>query len=250
MQKSLSIIKQGKEGYRFSIEPFFLADYVQTEPNMRILDIGTGCGIIPLLLAVREPLLDITAVEIQKSLYCNAIQNVATNGMNQTIKICHGDFLALAETLNHFDIIISNPPFRKINSGRLNPNTVKAIARHELTLTLSKLIHKSTPLLKRGSKLILAYHPDRLEEILDELHNHKVYPHRLRWIHGYKQAKAKIILIEALKEKPTQLTTEDPFYIYYDDGSYTQEMKKIYASFNYPCRSHRLKEKRNSTCAG
>lgn len=244
------IIDQGKEGYRFSTEPFLLADFVRLKPGINILDVGTGCGVIPLLLTVREPLLKITAVEIQKPLYDSAARNVADNGLHQTIRVHHGDFLTLAARLGVFDLIVSNPPYRKINSGRLNPDTVKAIARHELTLALPALIEKSAPLLKHGGRIALAYHPNRLEEVLHELRRHQLHPRRLRLIHGYRGAEAKIFLVEAVKEEFAELTVEDAFYIYHADGSYTQGMKKVYESFNYPCRSHRLREERNSACAG
>ena len=249
MGKSKIVISQGKKGYRFSTEPFFIANYVQLKPYMRVLDIGTGCGVIPILLTIREPLLDITALEIQKSLYRNAVQNVCANGLKEKIQVYHGDFLNLAKKFKKFDLIISNPPFRKINSGRLNSNMVKAIARHELTLSLSKLIGNSAPLLKRKGKLVLTYHPDRLKETMNELHINQLFPRRFRIIHSYSSSKPKIFLVEAVKNEFTQTVTEKPFYIYNNKGSYTPEMKKIYASFNYPCRSHRLREKRSSVCA-
>ncbi|MFQ5673396.1 MAG: tRNA1(Val) (adenine(37)-N6)-methyltransferase [Nitrospinales bacterium] len=244
------IIDQEKEGYRFSIEPFLLADFVCLRRGMRLLDIGTGCGVIPLLLSVREPGLQITAVEIQKPLYDRAMQNVAGNGLKRKIGVRHGDFLKLAQTLGSFDLIISNPPYRKINSGRLNSDKGKAIARHELTLTLPALIAKAAPLLERGGRMVLAYPPHRLDEVLSELRLRRLYPWRLRLVHGYRGAATRFFLVEAVKDQFAERVEKEPFYIYHPDGSYTRRMKKLYASLNHPCRSHRLREERNRACAG
>lgn len=243
-------IDQEKEGYRFSVEPFLLADFVCVRPGMRLLDIGTGCGIIPLLLSVREPSLRITGIEIQKPLYDRAVQNIAGNGLKQKIGVRHGDFLAHTQTLGCFDLIVSNPPYRKVDSGRLNPDRGKAIARHELTLTLAALIEKAAPLLERGGKMVLAYPPHRLDEVLRELRLHRLHPQRLRPVCGYPGADTKIFLVEAANDPFARRIEEEPFYIYHPDGSYTQRMKTLYASFNYPCRPHRLREKRNRACAG
>ena len=100
----------------------------------------------------------------------------------------------LAETFSTFDLIISNPPFRKVNSVRLNPNMVKAISRHELILSLSKLIEKSAPLLNPGAKLVLAYHPDQLEEVLDELPSRQLYFCRLRRVQPIRAQRPKPFL--------------------------------------------------------
>ena len=159
-QKTL-IIEQGENGYRYSTEPFLLSAFVRLENAFRVLDIGTGCGVIPLLLLKRQPAMNILAIEIQYSLYETAIKNVAFNGLCDKIDVHCGDFVGLASGLDKetFDLIVSNPPYRKINTGRLNPDSAKAIARHELTLNLSALIENGFPLLKAGGNMVLAYPP-------------------------------------------------------------------------------------------
>ena len=124
-------IIQNDEGYRYSIEPFLLADFAVLRSGQEVLDIGTGCGIIPLLMVNRESKLKITGIEIQSSLAAIAKKNVSKN--KKQIKILNGDFLdkKLTFSTEQFDLIISNPPYRKINSGRMNLNEGKAIARHE-----------------------------------------------------------------------------------------------------------------------
>lgn len=246
----MPVIEQDEEGYRYSNEPFQLADFILPPAGGRVLDIGTGCGIIPILLAVREPRLEITAVEIQKPLYDTAVNNVARNGLSGTIKVVFGDFTALAPTLGTFDVIISNPPYRKINSGRINPNRVKAVARHELALTLPALAECSFPLLKPGGRIALSYPTHRLEETQRLLRLNRMNPRRLRLVYGYRGGKAKFFVIEAVRGQTDGNIAEESLCVYNADGSYSREMKSIYASFNYPGRSHRVGKKRNGACAG
>ena len=224
------IIVQNDSGYRYSLEPFLLADFAKLLPGQEALDIGTGCGIIPLLMVHREPELKITGIEIQVSAAACAEENVLKNKME--IKIVCGDFLDMAVPEKPFDLIVSNPPFRKINSGRRNPDEGKAIARHELKLSLPTLLDKAKPFLKRGGHITLAYPPIRLQETLRELEKRELFPHRVRFIHGNKNAEAKIFLVDAIKEKKSDLIVESPLYVYNKDESYTQEMQDIYDSFN------------------
>jgi tRNA1Val (adenine37-N6)-methyltransferase len=226
------IFFQNDFGYRYSIEPFLLADFVKLLPSQKVLDIGTGCGIIPLLMFFREPTLKITGIEIQNAAADNAEQNVTNNKMD--IKIVQDDFLQWAQRLEfeQFDLIVSNPPYRKINSGRTNPDPGKAIARHELKLNLPSMLDKIRPILKKGGHTTLAYPSIRLQETLRELESRELFPSRIRFIHGNQSAEAKIFLVDAVKEKKNDLIVDSPLYVYNKDGSYSKEMQDIYDSFN------------------
>ena len=237
------VIDQEKTGYRYSIEPFLLADFMSLLPGQSVLDIGTGCGIIPILLIQREPGLKITAIEIQD---CSQAQkNITQNGMEQKITLIHGDFLKEAENLEpeSFDHIVSNPPYRKIQTGRINPDAGKALARHELSLNLKSLLDQSAPLLKTGGQISLAYPPERMSEVLRELECRSLYPRQTRFIHGNFQTAAKIFLVSALKGKKSDLTVAPPLAVYNKDGTYSKEMKGIYASFNYTDRPNDFRQK-------
>ena len=165
--ESLSMqIEQQAQGYRYSLEPFLIADFLGPAEGNRLLDIGTGCCIIPLLLLRRQPHLKISAIEIQTSLHALAARNVQHNGLESNIELRHGDFLQADWAAESFDAIVSNPPFRKIRTGRINPNEEKAIARHEIALDLPSLIEKSAALLRPGGKLVLTYPTARLAEVL------------------------------------------------------------------------------------
>jgi tRNA1Val (adenine37-N6)-methyltransferase len=226
------ILIQNDSGYRYSIEPFLLADFTHFLPGQKVLDIGTGCGIIPLLMVFRQPTLKVTGIEIQGAAAENAEKNVS---INQTeIKIVHDDFLEWARRVEpeQFNLIVSNPPYRKINSGRTNPDLEKAIARHELKLNLPSMLDKAQPLLKKGGNITLVYPPLRLQETLGELESRKLFPSRIRFIHGNQNAEAKIFLVDAIKEKKSDLIVDSPLYVYNNDGSYSKEMQEIYDSFN------------------
>jgi len=236
-------ISQNPEGYRYSVEPFLLAHWVRPNEGSRILDIGTGCGVIPLLLMGRQANLEITALEIQNSLYQSAVENVKTNGWSDCIRVLEGDYRDRTGEWEpeSFDWILSNPPYRKMNSGKINPCLEKAIARHELSLTLETLVEVSAPLLKPGGRIALAYPFYRLEEVMNQLRRVQLNPTRFVQIFGHEKTVPKICLVEAVKGEAPQIPMEETLTIYHPDGSYTQTMQDIYASFNYPGRSHRLR---------
>ena len=221
------VIDQEKTGYRYSIEPFLLADFMSLLPGQSVLDIGTGCGIIPILLMQRESGLKITAIEIQD---CSQAQkNITQNGMEQKITLIHGDFLKEAENLEpeSFDHIVSNPPYRKIQTGRINPDAGKALARHELSLNMNSLLDKSVSLLKTGGQIVLAYPPKRMSETLRELECRSLYPRQARFIHGNFQTAAKIFLVSALKGKKSDFSVAPPLAVYNKDGTYSKEAESL-----------------------
>ena len=140
-------------------------------------------------MVYREPELKVTGIEIQDSAAANAEKNITNNQMR--IKIIRGDFLNLRLAPKQFDLIVSNPPYRKVNSGRINSDKGKALARHELKLSLSAMLDKTKSILKRGGRITLAYPPIRLQDTLHELGIRELFPSRVRFIHGNKIQKQK-----------------------------------------------------------
>ena len=175
------VVEQNESGYRFSIESVLLAHFVSLPKNGRLLDVGTGCGIIPFLLATRKKAKEIVAIEIQSSLYNLAVKNLSKNEQLKKVRLVHGDFinLKLNAISEPFDIIISNPPYQKLNTGRVNPNQEKAIARHELAIDLKSLTTRVHGCLKNRGIFTLTYPPIRLKEVLEQLLAHKLFSRRL-----------------------------------------------------------------------
>lgn len=237
-------IDQKTEGYRHSVEPFLLADFIRPSGNSRILDIGTGCGVIPILLAGRYPDVALTGIEIQETLYDQAISNISENGFGHRVQLHHCDFLEWgAGQQRAFDIILSNPPYRALNSGRLNPVREKAIARHELTLTLSTLVSTAVPLLAEGGTLALAYPPNRLAEVASEYSKHGLRVQRIVHIQGHEGVEPRIVMIEGTQSNTPKKCQEETWVLCNPDSSYTHRLQEIYVSFNHPVRSHSLREK-------
>ncbi len=233
---------QHSDGYRFSNEPFLLADFVRPRHGDRVLDVGSGSGVVPILLATRFPGLKITGVEIQKSLLDIARQNVRENGLENLIHLVHADFTQALPALDNepFDLILGNPPHRKLGTGRINPDPGKAMARHELTLNLPGLIESAHARLKSGGKLALVYPLSRLEEARKEMLRRKIYPSRLRLVCGRTGKPPYVFLIEGIKGAQVPSVAESTLSIYNEAGIQTEEMKDLYASFNHPGWTHRL----------
>ena len=222
---------QSKTGYRFSVDALLLENFISTKRLNMGAELGTGSGIISILLAGRVRDIKITAVEIQKSLAERAKKNVAINGLNDRIDILNMDIKMLRKVFppNGFDIVFSNPPFRKTKSGRLSADSERATARHEMKINLSELISTASYLLKNTGRLYIIYHPFRLMELTSMLLKRHLEPKRMRFVHSRTGEEAKMVLVEAVKNSGTWLKIDPPLYIYEDNGEYTAEMKSIYA---------------------
>jgi len=225
-------IFQNKKGYRFSIDAVLLAEFVRKIKGDRLLDIGTGCGVVPLMIAYNNPLIKITGVEIQDSLYNLAQRNVAENELTDRIKILQHDIRDV-ENIFHpgsFDIITANPPYIRHDSGRVNPEEEKAIARHEITISLDSLIKTAKYLLTDTGKLVIIYPAQRAVDLFDSLRRENIEPKNILMIHSKISAEAKLIIVKASKSaKRGGLSVLPPFVIYNDndDNTYTTEVERI-----------------------
>ncbi|SMC46549.1 tRNA1Val (adenine37-N6)-methyltransferase [Desulfocicer vacuolatum DSM 3385] len=208
-------ICQPKEGYRFSVDPFALCGEVHPRPGDKIMDIGCGCGIIPLILCLKTPALCITAVEIQKELADIAGENIIKNHRQNQITVHHKDITQMtpSDIPGPQDIIISNPPYIKKNHGRINPHPQKATARHELTLTLDTLIKIASKWLKPHGTFHTIYPVSRLPELLGALSREKMTLETLRFIHPQKKEKAKLFMVKAGKHQNNAITIPPPLYL-------------------------------------
>lgn len=223
-------VKQNRSGYRFSMDAVLLAWYADPNSDDTILDLGTGCGIIPMILAYRHPEVNIYGIEVQSELANIANLNITENGMEDQITILWKDM----KTLKHEDIsgpvdlAISNPPFRKSTSGRINPNQQRAIARHEIKTTLNDVLETARRMLKTSGRLVMIYPATRMTDILTQMRSSGIEPKSIRMVHSAKNTEGKMILVEGKKGGHSGLKIGSPLIIYQENGSYSDEVKKIF----------------------
>lgn len=219
---------QSRNGYRFSMDAVLLASFVDLKRVGTIIDLGAGSGIVGLLLAQRYTRARVTLLELQESLFRLAERNISLNGLEERVDAVRCDIRALPEGLTGFDLALSNPPFRKPLSGRLNVEREKAVARHEMEISLRELLRAASGCLKSKGRFSMIYHPLRLHELTDELAKAGLEPKRLRFVHGKKSLEAKMLLLEAVKHGRPGLKVEPPLFVYREDGGYTRELEEIY----------------------
>lgn len=213
------------------MDPVILAAQVVTPfPNCNIIDFGCGCGIIPLLLGYRFTDVRITGIEIQSQLANFAMENIAANKMSDRIKILNQDIQVTTplETNGLADIIVSNPPYIKKNTGRLNPNIQKAIARHEIKLELSQLISNAHRLLKPRGQILFIFPADRFPEIVQAMAPLDFQLDWVRFIHTKKKNSAKLMVVSGLKEGHGRCIVRPPLYIYDTDNNPTNEYAAMF----------------------
>jgi len=223
-------VKQNQSGYRFSIDAVLLAYHAKPRSGDKVLDLGTGCGIIPLILAYRKPEIKIFGIEIQKELAEIAAINVADNRMKDRISIICRDMKCLDHAMvsGPVDLIVSNPPYRKVNSGRINPNRQRAIARHEIKITLDDVVKTAGRLLRTMGRFVTIYPAERMTDILTRMNKARIEPKFIRMIHSGIDTQAKLILVEGAKGGRPGIKIAPPLIIYRDNNSYTDEVEKMF----------------------
>jgi tRNA1Val (adenine37-N6)-methyltransferase len=219
-------ICQPKEGYRFSVDALLLANFVNLKRLTKAVDIGAGTGIIGIILAKRYRESKIVMIEIQPEIAKLAKESIKLNNLDNRVEIICMDAKNFTET--SFDLVVSNPPFRSPGTGKMSPKEEKALARHELSLSITDIAKISQNLLKHRGRLCLIHLPERLIEIVRIMSKHNLEIKRVRFIHSKINTEAKMVLIEAVKWGRVSLKVDPPLFIYNEDGSYTDEMKKIY----------------------
>ena len=196
-------IIQSQKGYRFSVDALLLADFVITGDEDIVVDLGAGCGIISLFLAVQKEPGFIVGLELQDELVSQARRNVALNRLEEKIAIIQGDLRHLPLSTGFADIVVCNPPYRTAQSGRINPDVGKAIARHEIAVSLDAVLAASKALLKRKGRLALIYPANRMAEIFTKMRRARLEPKRLQLVFPDSASEAKIALIEGrLQARP------------------------------------------------
>lgn len=221
------IVRQPKNGYRFSIDAVLLAHYAGLRAKEQVLDLGTGCGIIPLILAKKNPKLKIYGIEIQESLAEIALLNVKENQMQDRIFIRCADMKSLhRDMFGNIDTVVCNPPYRKVFSGRMNPDTQKAIARHEIKIALADITELAKQILSISGRFIVIYPAERTADLLLQMRKSQIEPKHLRFIHSMPDTEAKLLIAEGIRGACPGIRIASPLIIYQENGSYAQEVEE------------------------
>lgn len=228
--KNLKII-QNKTGFCFGIDSILLSDFAkEIRKNVKVLDLGTGTGIIATLLCGKTQLKEIIGVEVQKEVYNMAQKSIQLNHLQDKFKIINEDILNLDKILklNTFDVIVTNPPYKKKNTGIKNQQDTKIIARHETTASLEDFIRISKALLKDKGEFYMVHRPDRIVDILSIMRKYKIEPKIMRLVYSDKNSEPKMVLVKGIKNAKPFLKVQKNLYIYTENGEYTEEINKIY----------------------
>lgn len=213
-------IWQPRHGYRFAIDALLLADFVRLRHRDRAVELGTGCGVVALLIARRHTGLHVTAIEIQPRLAALARENIRRNRLDERVHLLEADLATLHKHLpaGGFDHVLSNPPYRPPTTGRLCHHPEEAHARHELLTDLPGLLAAARHLLRPGGRVSLVYPADRMVTLLTGLRKQRLEPKRLRLIHHQPEAPARLVLLEGCKDAGEELAVLPPLFLNCPNG--------------------------------
>lgn len=224
-------IVQNEKWFCFGVDAVLLSDFAKKmKKGAKLLDLGTGTAILPILLSAKTDYEKAVGVEVQEELCKMARKSVMLNGLENRIEILCKNIKELNENFekNTFDVVITNPPYKKERSGIINENIQKVISRHEIEANLEDFIKISFDLLKDKGEFYMVHHPERLTDILFYMRKYKIEPKNLKFVFSRQNKIPKLVLIKGVKNAKAFLNVEPNLYIYDDNGNYTDEFLKIY----------------------
>ena len=212
------------------MDAVLLSGFAQVKKDERALDLGSGTGIIPLLLSAKTEGIHFTGLEIQEESADMARRSVALNGLEEKIKIVTGDIKDASARFgaSSFDVITTNPPYMIGDHGLKNDNEAKTIARHEILCDLEDVLRESSRILKTHGRFYMVHRPFRLAEILGKMSEYRLEPKRMRLVYPYIDKEPNMVLIEGLKDGRARMTVEKPLIVYREPGVYMPEIYDIY----------------------
>ncbi|HLN87465.1 MAG TPA: tRNA1(Val) (adenine(37)-N6)-methyltransferase [Candidatus Limnocylindrales bacterium] len=222
---------QSRRGYRFSLDTLVLAYFTTLRRRDRVIDLGTGNGVIPLILSRLHPAATITGVEYQSAMVERAARNVKLNQLDARIFICRGD-VRVADAIGaagSFDVVVCNPPYRRRASGRISPNDEKQIARHEIHGELGDFLAAGAYLLRVKGRIALVYLASRAVDLLSSMRQARLEPKRLRMVHSFKDGEASLILVEGVKHGRSGVEILPPLIVYREGKEYSDEVAAMIA---------------------
>ena len=225
LQRNGYRIIQKTNGFCFGMDAVLLSGFASVKPGEKVLDLGTGTGIIPILLEAKTEGSHFTGLEIQPEMAEMARRSVDYNGLEDKVDIVTGDIKEAAEIFKpaFFDVITTNPPYMLADHGLRNPDDSKAIARHEVLCTLDDILRESMRLLQDKGRFYMIHRPFRLTEILTKMHEYKIEPKRIQFIHPYIDKEPTMVLVEGMRGAKPRVTIEPPIIMYTKDGTLLQK---------------------------
>ncbi len=223
-------IIQNPEQFCFGMDAVLLSGFAWIRKEEKVLDFGTGNGILPILLAAKTAGRYFVGLEIQPELADMAKRSVQMNDLSDRIEIREGDLREADQIFGRasFDVIVSNPPYMNQNHGLTNPQEAKAIARHEITCCLEDVLRQAALVLKPGGRFFMVHRPHRLADIIAYMKQYKLEPKRMRLVYPFIDGEANMVLIESVRGGNPWLKMEPPLIVYQAPGVYTKEVLKIY----------------------
>ena len=223
-------IIQNPDMFCFGMDAVLLADFATGKKGGKVMDLGTGTGIIPILMEARDKAAHFTGLEIQNESADMALRSVIYNNLSEKIDIVCGDIKEVGSIFEResYDAVVSNPPYISGSHGLENPSEPKNIARHEILLTLEDVIKAAAYLLKVGGAFAMVHKPFRLAEIIRLLSAYRLEPKRMCMVHPHENKEPNMVLIEAVKGGNPMIKIEPTLIVYNKDGSYTDELLKRY----------------------
>lgn len=230
--KGLKII-QNTKGFCFGIDSVILSDFAKNiKKGSKVVDLGTGTGIIGLLLCKKTELKEIVGVEIQKEVAEMANRSIKLNKLEDKFKILNTDINKIFEDKllekNKFDVVVMNPPYKEKGTGKINEVDSKIISRHEVKATLSDFIKVASNLLKDKGEIYIVHKPERMPDIIQKMRENKIEPKEIKTVYSNKKTESSLILIKGIKGANKFFKILEPIYIYEENGEYTKEIKEIY----------------------
>ena len=230
LQRNGYRIIQNPERFCFGMDAVLLSSFAKAKPGEKVLDLGTGNGIIPILMEAKTKGEKFFGLEIQEESADLARRSVALNGLEEKIGIVTGDMKEAVKIFGaaSFHVITMNPPYMTGNHGLVNPEDAKAIARHEITCSLEEMISQASKVLKSKGRFYMVHRPFRLAEIMSLMVKYHLEPKRMRLVYPYVDKEPNMVLIEGLKGGNSRITVEPPLIVYEKPGVYTEELKRMY----------------------
>ncbi len=230
LQRNGYKIIQNTEKFCFGMDAVLLSGFARVKQGDTVLDLGTGTGIIPILMEAKTEASHLTGLEIQKESADMATRSVALNGLSDRIDIVLGDIKEAGNIFKSasFDIITCNPPYMIGQHGLTNPNEPKAIARHEILCTLEDVVSQAAKLLRPGGHFFMVHRPFRLAEIMNTMSKYKLEPKRMQLVYPFADKEPNMVLLEGVRGGKPRMQVEKPLIIYNKPGEYTPEIYDIY----------------------